>query len=102
MISIWMAALLILVSGCLGAICMALCAISGRADEREESQLILKDTDCSENRTQSATKDACDRLRWLLAQAERVVRVEDADRAAVDRACRLMAECDNGFDRVRG
>ena len=46
--------------------------------------------------------DACDRLRWLLAQAERVVRVEDADRAAVDRACRLMAECDNGFDRARG
>ncbi len=46
--------------------------------------------------------DACDRLRWLLAQAERVVRVEDADRAAVDRACRLMADIDNGFDRVRG
>ena len=51
---------------------------------------------------QLADTDACDRLRWLLAQAERVVRVEDADRAAVDRACRLMAECDNGFDRVRG
>ena len=46
--------------------------------------------------------DACDRLRWLLAQAERVVRVEDEDRAAVDRACRLMQECDNGFDRERG
>ena len=45
--------------------------------------------------------DACDRLRWLLTQAERVVRVDDADRAAVDRACRLMAGCDNGFDRVR-
>ncbi|MDD4280078.1 MAG: hypothetical protein PHX74_10130, partial [Candidatus Sumerlaeales bacterium] len=36
---------------------------------------------------QLADTDACDRLRWLLAQAERVVRVEDADRAAVDRAC---------------
>ena len=58
--------------------------------------------DCPEKRTQSATTDACDRLRWLLAQAERVVRVEDADRAAVDRACRLMADIDNGFDRVRG
>ena len=46
--------------------------------------------------------DACDRLRWLLTQAERVVRVEDEDRAAVDRACRLMADIDNGFDRVRG
>ena len=45
--------------------------------------------------------DACDRLRWLLTQAERAVRVEDADRAAVDRACRLMAGIDNGFDRVR-
>ena len=58
--------------------------------------------DCPEKRTQSATTDACDRLRWLLAQAERVVRVDDADRAAVDRACRLMADIDNGFDRVRG
>ena len=57
---------------------------------------------CPEKRTQSAPTDACDRLRWLLAQAERVVRVEDADRAAVDRACRLMAGIDNGFDRVRG
>ena len=46
--------------------------------------------------------DACDRLHWLLKQAERVVRVEDEDRAAVDRACRLMQECDNGFDRGRG
>ena len=46
--------------------------------------------------------DACDRLRWLLTQAERVVRVEDADRAAVDRACRLMGGIDNGFDRERG
>ena len=45
--------------------------------------------------------DACDQLRWLLTQAERVVRVEDEDRAAVDRACRLMAGIDNGFDRVR-
>ncbi len=58
--------------------------------------------DCPEKRTQSATTDACDRLRWLLTQAERVVRVDDADRAAVDRACRLMAGIDNGFDRVRG
>ena len=57
---------------------------------------------CPEKRTQSATTDACDRLRWLLTQAERVVRVEDADRAAVDRACRLMADIDNGFDRERG
>ena len=45
--------------------------------------------------------DACDRLHWLLKQAERVVRVEDEDRAVVDRACRLLSECDNGFDRVR-
>ena len=50
---------------------------------------------------QLADTDACDRLRWLLSQAERVVRVENADRAAVDRACRLMADIDNGFDRVR-
>ena len=56
---------------------------------------------CPEKHTQSATTDACDRLRWLLTQAERVVRVEDADRVAVDRACRLMQECDNGFDRER-
>jgi hypothetical protein len=46
--------------------------------------------------------DDCDRLRWILNRAERAVRVEDADRAAVDRACLLMAEIDNGFDRVRG
>ena len=51
---------------------------------------------------QLADTDACDRLRWLLTQAERVVRVDDKDRAAVDRACRLMADIDNGFDRVRG
>ena len=50
---------------------------------------------------QLADTDACDRLRWLLTQAERVVRVDDADRAAVDRACRLMADIDNGFDRAR-
>ncbi|MDD4278462.1 MAG: hypothetical protein PHX74_01880 [Candidatus Sumerlaeales bacterium] len=56
---------------------------------------------CPEKRTQNATTDACDRLRWLLTQAERVVCVEDEDRAAVDRACRLMADIDNGFDRVR-
>ena len=49
-----------------------------------------------------ADTDACDRLRWLLTQSERVVRVDDEDRAAVDRACRLMQECDNGFDRGRG
>ena len=58
--------------------------------------------DLPSNTRQLADTDACDRLRWLLAQAERVVRVEDEDRAAVDRACRLMQECDNGFDRVRG
>ena len=58
--------------------------------------------DLPSNTRQLADTDACDRLRWLLAQAERVVRVEDADRAAVDRACRLMADIDNGFDRVRG
>ena len=54
------------------------------------------------NTRQLADTDACDRLRWLLAQAERVARVEDADRAAVDRACKLLREIDNGFDRERG
>ena len=58
--------------------------------------------DLPSNTRQLADTDACDRLRWLLTQAERAVRVEDADRAAVDRACRLMADIDNGFDRVRG
>jgi len=58
--------------------------------------------DLPSNTRQLADTDACDRLRWLLAQAERVVRVDDEDRAAVDRACRLMQECDNGFDRGRG
>ena len=57
--------------------------------------------DCPEKRTQSATTDACDRLRWLLTQAERVITVDDADRQAVDRACKLLKEIDNGFDRVR-
>ena len=57
--------------------------------------------DLPSNTRQLADMDACDRLRWLLTQAERVARVEDADRAAVDRACRLMQECDNGFDRER-
>ena len=56
---------------------------------------------CPEKRTQSATTDACDRLRWLLTQAERVVRVDNEDRVVVDRACRLMADIDSGFDRVR-
>ena len=56
---------------------------------------------CPEKRTQNATMDACDRLRWLLAQAERVVRVDNEDRTVVDRACRLMADIDNGFDRER-
>ena len=54
-----------------------------------------------EQREQLADTDACDRLRWLITQAERVARVEDEDRTAVDRACRLMQECDNGFDRER-
>ena len=54
-----------------------------------------------EQREQLADTDACDRLRWILNRAERVVRVDDADRAAVDRACRLIAGIDNGFDRVR-
>ena len=57
--------------------------------------------DLPSNTRQLADTDACDRLRWLLSQAERVVRVDDEDRAAVDRACRLMADIDNGFDRVR-
>ena len=49
-----------------------------------------------------AGTDAADRLRWLLAQAERVITVDDADRQAVDRACKLLREIDNGFDRERG
>ena len=57
--------------------------------------------DLPSNTRQLADTDACDRLRWLLTQAERVVRVDDEDRAVVDRACRLMQECDNGFDRER-
>lgn len=45
--------------------------------------------------------DAADRLRWLLSQAERVVTVDAEDRAAVDRACKLLKDIDNGFDAVR-
>ena len=58
--------------------------------------------DLPSNTRKLADTDACDRLRWLLTQAERVVRVDNEDRAVVDRACRLMADIDNGFDRVRG
>lgn len=57
--------------------------------------------DLPSNTRQLADTDACDRLRWLLTQAEQYVRVDDEDRAVVDRACRLMADIGNGFDRVR-
>lgn len=45
--------------------------------------------------------DYADRLRWILSQAERVARVDTEDRAAVDRACALLKEIDNGFDKIR-
>lgn len=38
MITIWLAVLLMLVSGCLGVIAMGLCAIAGRADECNECE----------------------------------------------------------------
>lgn len=49
-----------------------------------------------------AGTDYADRLRWLLSQAERVVTVDAEDRRAVERACKLLKQIDNGFDAVRG
>ena len=44
-----------------------------------------------ENRAQSATTDACDRLYWLLTQAERAgVLVEKEDREAVRMAIDIL------------
>ena len=49
-----------------------------------------------------AGTDYADRLRWILSQAERVVHVDTEDRAAVERACKLLKDIDNGFDMMRG
>ena len=76
--------------------------IQGASGSCAEGDRVWDYGDLPSNTRQLADTDACDRLRWLLAQAERVVRVDDEDRAVVDRACRLMADIDNGFDRVRG
>ena len=45
--------------------------------------------------------DVADRLRWILSQAERVVTVDAKDRRAVERACKLIKDIDNGFDKIR-